>query len=182
MSHRILAIDVGIQNTGIIIADVFEEGNVSLVHMHLFKDPNDMHASLLQYIKNTIEPLILNHASPYYVYENLFTRRFYKNPVVMRTQSGIRKLFEKTNIQIICLRPSQKFGIGGTNVNRKEQSVTTARMFLAEKQAKEWLDKFNTYERAHDVADALLSLLYLNTNRSYLVKKAKKGKTTKKCK
>lgn len=164
---RVVSFDCGNKNTGCVIVDIdkqrdmFEIVSIELITSESF---NEMSDKLFNYIKNVIDPQVRHVGKGTFIlYENVHSRYLYPNWSVIRMQKHIREHFETfKNIRVLSLKPTQKTGVGGTkSEKRKTKSVELARQCLSQCGCISLLDKFNSYERNHDIADALLAVKYL---------------------
>lgn len=169
---RIVSFDVGLQNTGCVIVDTNSKNNIfEIVSLDLVSSPDNMHCDLFDYIKAYVEPMIdplLQTAKTQVliIYENVHTRKLYPNWKLIRLQKDIRSYFSNRNIRIKAIQPSQKAKIGGQETRdrktRKQCSVKEAQKLISECGCFDILDKFNAYNRNHDIADALLAARYMS--------------------
>jgi hypothetical protein len=184
MMERIIAIDVGKLFTGIAIADidVGSDWNQKQMDIQMMKvvEATD-YANMKDQLSNLICKRLIKFAKNYngvskVVIERLFhfsnkKTYMYHNWPLLKIHKYIRELFEKENIKVISLYPSQKFRVSsGTNKKRKLCSVDTAKMLL-EKNDFLWTKIFNDYPRNHDLADCLLMIEYMRLHKGKPVSK-----------
>lgn len=152
--HRIISIDAGNKISGIVVADV----SVDTLDIILLNVVND---NIIEYLKNTVLPQIKDTDNPMLIYENAI---FYRNWDLIRINKRLRKVCEThcKNFSVIALLPSQKVGL--KTGNRKEASIESAIRFISEHQSS-YLEQFKSFERKHDVADALAMLRYVKENK-----------------
>ncbi len=149
--YRITAFDCGNTTSGVVVADV-QDDEMTILHMDVIamKDKT----TLGKYIEDELGELMKGD-NMLVVYENMC---FFNNWNLMRIQRELKEFCEKQGYPTRCLLPSQKYNmISGVNAQRKKKAVEVARNLLSG----EWLDKFNAFDRNHDVADALLMIKYL---------------------
>jgi hypothetical protein len=169
LERRVAAVDCGNINSGIIVADIKGNELTRIVLMDLHVNETKNEGALLAHLEAHVIPLLLESPNSVFVYENLFTSRLQNNWKLLRIQKAMRTALKTKykQIEIKCLMPSQKYKVGGATkekggktIDRKNLSYNHARQFI-ETHAPTWLTKFDSYERAHDVSDALLSILYI---------------------
>jgi hypothetical protein len=163
MAFRIISFDCGNQYTGIAIIDIIDVNGdcraIEVKYVDLHTDlENTMKTSLIQFTKDNIVPLIEDPTKCLCVYENAYP---YPNRNLISIQKELRKYFENKQVTVRSLKPSQKTGIGGTKINRKDKSIKCAREILGNS-GTGFLEKFESFsDRNHDIADAILSAVYV---------------------
>ena len=152
---RILALDCGNKYTGIVLADVGED-TVEIIILDLYVDDTNMKTSLVDYLNEKIMPLML----PYDPCKTLilYEKVFYMNWNLLRVNGNTVKHFTSLGRTSMALSPSQKEGVV-TGLNRKTDIVSEMRKWLYDNHP--WsIEIFDSFERKHDVADALGMILY----------------------
>ena len=160
---RVISFDCGVINTGCVMIDMNKKTNhfeiVSIDLIQTCKEQN-MLDEIKKYIKTFIKPQVRHDGlGTVVILEYIFET--YRNWNIIRIHKYIRSYFSSMhNVKVVCLRPSQKSVIGGTNTKRKDVSENTARNILDTCGCSAITDKYNSYKRKHDIADALLASVY----------------------
>lgn len=184
--ERIVAIDAGKEFTGVVVADVRvgSEDHTEIILMKLLKSHDYSHSTdtLLAFIDAEVAPLIANINSPVrYVYERLeyYSGKANKKKKVIcnwplkRLSKTIRDKLERMSAIGKSLYATQKHLVNLKSYpNRKECAVATATRLL-EQECAEWLQKFDTLERQHDVADCICMIEYVKRKAKPLPRKKK---------
>lgn len=167
---RIISFDYGKYNTGVCVVDA-EGDEIREIHMmecltvesHLTEAQR--HNAYMTMIIERIDKCFVRDMDPSCVlvtYEN--TAFMYKNHDHIRLQVRVRRYFQnryKKQVKIKALLPSQKRKVGGNvKCKRKDMAVQVMTEYLQSK-FPEWMERVSEYERKHDIADALLGILYL---------------------
>lgn len=169
MKMRVCAFDFGNHYTGIVIADIvpIRNGDIlkndkfDIVFMDVCVDKSKDKSELMLFVKNKVDPYLMGYTDTLIVYENNFLHRK-QNPQLINIQTRVKKYYIDKNYKTKALLPSQKTKVSsGINRKRKESAVECALNFLHSKPS-EWLDKFKSYDRNHDIADALLMIRYVH--------------------
>lgn len=150
---RFVACDLGNQHCGVVVADVqagnAEPPSVTIVDMRCVADD----AAVFQLVTASAPVAMV-------LYENTY---MFNNWSLLRAQKRLRKACEDADVKTKALLPSQKHSgsvqPGTRSKRRKVDAVTSARLWLTQ-HAPGWLPAFDGMDRNHDVADALLMLLY----------------------
>lgn len=164
MALRMVSYDVGKTCTGVVIADVHNATELTIIDMYVLQgQAKEMRTLLVEHAKDVILNQIQNH-NALVIYENIYTpKRFYANYEVIRLNKMLRKFYEDKGVPIKSLLPSQKVSMipGARSKDRKKRSEDYAlRCLNGEMKA-----KFQSFNRRHDVADALLGILYMQTKK-----------------
>lgn len=172
---RVVSFDCGNKTTGVVIADI-NPPQVDIKFMDVkVLDVNTPHVAFETYLSNIITPY-LDVENVVVVYESMV---FFPNWKLMRLQKTLKEFCRSRGTRTMCLLPSQKYkGTSGSNKKKKDHSEATAREYL--QHLPNWLMRFESIERRHDVADALMAILYLNDHPDQLTIRKKTKKKSKK--
>ena len=159
---RIIAIDGGNIYTGVVIADL-KGGVIDFVYMDVFQTKDKKVKEIYgRYLDEHVEPFI--NKNTLVVYENVF----FRNYRLVAINKSIRSYFENLGIKVRVMQPFQKSGVKSkTDTERKLQAVVAACNVIPA----DWIERFNSFERKHDVADAILMINYLKNNPAVIEKK-----------
>jgi hypothetical protein len=170
MRVRVCAFDFGNHYTGIVIADIvpIRKGDIlkndkfDIVFMDVCVDTSKDKNGLMSFLQTKVDPHLMGYTDTLIVYENNFLHRK-ENPQLIKLQTRVKKYYVDKNYKTKALLPSQKIKVSpGVNKKRKESAVECALSFLQESRYSMWLDKFKSYDRNHDIADALLMIRYIH--------------------
>lgn len=161
-SRRVACVDCGIRFSGVCVMDMPAPPlQPKIIMMELVKDkPID------EFVADTVIPMLLEHANPFFVYENMmmpFAK--HKGRVPIRVQKAVRAKIDvyKNRVAIKALQPAQKHLIGAVVKDRKKLTVEAARGYIKARDPT-WLPVFDGLSRQHDVADSVLMGLYVYHN------------------
>ncbi len=154
---RVISLDCGIQCSGVVVANVSSD-NVEIIHLAFVT------SCIYEYCLSEIH----QYVDPYktlVLYENLYMPKLktvYQNWPVMNIQKRIRSYFLQQHANVRALFPSQKVGLipGEKSKNRKKRAEDYVTTYLSTFSDKRISEKYNALSRKHDVADALLGVLY----------------------
>ena len=152
---RIISFDCGNTHTGIVIIDVTRD-SFNICHMHCHEDnSNHMASSLIDYVTEHIYPKIDGYKKKDILM--IYERLIYPNWTLQNIQRNLVLHFKNTlKIKTRSLYPSQKPKGCTCAINRKKQCVETIKKQLSS----HWLTIFDSYERNHDIADAIMMAKY----------------------
>jgi hypothetical protein len=162
----IISFDVGLQNTGIVVAE-HSDSTTRIHHMTNFQiekcTSKEATEKLITYIKETLAPYITK--STHFAYENCV---FAGNGKLLAIHSALHDYFVSVNVHVIVLQPSQKICKG-----TKKQSEEFVHKWIQSNQP-EMLNIYESFKRKHDIADAMQMSLYINRNQFVLTKQFNK--------
>jgi hypothetical protein len=159
---RVCAVDLGNQNNGLVVAQLTPQG-VVILHMECIQ--MDVKQAGVNHVAQTILAQIAQMRCSRVFYENATGLRNHKssrNHNLRRLQNELKRQCGVAGMASTGMLPHKKYGLvpGGNNRNRKSASTGIATQWMAEHQP-QWLETFGGMPRKHDVADALLMLLFV---------------------
>lgn len=176
---RLISIDIGNHYTGMVVADSDPTQDdctaFTIQYINVVFDDTKSKEVLQQVVQDALIPLIDDPKQTVLVMENVF---MYRNYALHAVHHKLKKWFMTAapEIGFRCLLPSQKSsGTSGTDRHRKKNAMEAAKHLLTTT-APDFTSKFDAFERAHDVADALLAAHYLHQNPDRLPKASRKRK------
>ena len=161
---RVLTLDCGIQYNGIALADIDRDFfEFITIECFIADDKN----TLVKFLKDNIWPLMMSSQKPSVLYESML----YPNWKLIKIQKDMRSACEeafngRANVTIKTLMPSQKIGLDNNHKhgNARKQFMVTNTADWMKTFHPEFFDKFNSYERKHDTADAIGMQRYIQKN------------------
>ena len=169
MEKRIVSCDVGHHYTGVVVVDVRPGRTFEIVHLEACVDTSVDKEGLMAYLEKYIDPFVIEQKT-IVVLENVY---MYRNWTVQRINKKIRAHFQDMGVEYKYLLPSQKSY--GTNISSgKKNSVAAATRLLTDIGVTHLVEKFESIERNHDIADALLMARYMYEHPEVLYKKTKR--------
>lgn len=154
---RYISIDIGKDFSGIVVGDI-EENELTIKHMECYEGKD--------LVDHVVVRLIPEWSPQCVVYENTYIERGKSNYTCMRIQKAFRKAVKDVHdVTVRALLPSQKVSMmpGKKHRDRKKQAESYVASFLQENHA-HWYGVYQSLmPRKHDVADAVLMLLYIAT-------------------
>jgi hypothetical protein len=170
---RLISIDIGNQYTGMVVVDsdpTHDHDDFTVQYINVVFDDTKSKEVLHQVVQDDLIPLIEDPKQTVLVMENVF---MYRNYALHAVHRKLKKWFMTAapGIGFRCLLPSQKSSGGlttsnlssGTDRQRKKNAIEAAKHLLTIT-APDFTARIDAFERAHDVADALLAAHYLHLN------------------
>ena len=152
---RYIAVDIGKNVSGVVIGDI-DNHELTIKHMECHEGKD--------LVEHVTTHLIPEWSPKYVVYENTYIGRGKSNYTCMRIQTTLRKAIkDMKDISVRSLLPSQKISMlpGKKHRDRKKQAEKYVSDYLANHDD-HWSTVYQSMTpRKHDVADAVLMLLYV---------------------
>ena len=168
---RIAVFDCGNSHTGMVVAYLVLGDHVSfnilLMDLLVKEGKKNMKNALKEYCVEHIDPLLNGNEDdfkPAVIYENIFNpRRGYPNWALNNIQKELRNHYESKGIFVRTLVSSQKWCLGGyAKKDRKEKSIQFGYKLLEMlDNGSTWVAKLDSFDRKHDITDALLAARYV---------------------
>lgn len=171
-TYRVISIDAGNKNTGIVLCDIDLAGRIDALDADKVDAPDTkrMQSSLMEYCQNKLVPFI--NAKPASARAIVLLEKVFKpknsfkcNMHLVRLNKALAEYFQAQGSTVVYMMPSQKDPCpSGTNEDRKEASREAVIRFLESGLYPKIRSKIMGQARSHDMADALLMVRYFSTH------------------
>lgn len=166
----VIAFDCGFKNTGIVVG-LLTDANVDVLRIMNLQTLNlttkEWLTDLKKYVEAELEDYMTDQT--YIVYENCV---YGKNLKLKNINKSLHDYFKARQCRVIVLQPSQKV----VTKDKKTSEAFVRNWLMTHKPT--MLEKFDSFTRRHDVADALQMVLYIQTHPETLKQKNHQAKVS----
>ena len=155
--HRIVTLDLGNKHSGIVVADK-ENDEYTISHIQ-YVENFDVNLFISTFLKKDDIEQHYKSSDVCIFFE--VAPSFYKNYSLTRLNIKTKKTLQDNGFVVKGLSPSQKFKITGKN--RKLASTQYVEKYVLTMISIHLQNTYWSFKRKHDVADALLMLMYVKT-------------------